>query len=248
MALACLLTFGVYQTFLTKNIIRPLDRKTSGQIAKSFLRYVFWIAIPVVVFGFGYAFYQTHRQSSPDVQKGQTENTRLSGLAATATSAFCQRPNKSGFTDDAFEDMVRACTDAVHALANPNGQESKIANVAQIESALEDLARGDSEKAKAIFSKVLEQKSAEGSKANLEAAEAAFYLGAIAFKNDTNAALDAYRKSVKLAPDEAGAWSGLGHVYLRIGKLNDAEAAFKQVLRIGEDHNNPTILGVATTT
>jgi tetratricopeptide (TPR) repeat protein len=240
-----LLAFRVYQGFLTRNIIPQLDRKTGGQIARLLLRDVFWIAIPVIIFGFGYALFQTHRQSSPGVQKGQAENTRLSGLAATATSTFCQRPSRTGFTDTAFEEMVRACTDAIHALANPNGQESKVADVAQIETALKDLAQGDSEKAKAIFTKVLEQKSAEGSKANLEAAAAAFHLGALAFKDDTDVALDAYQKMVKLAPDEPAGWGGLGHVYLRIGKLNDAEAAFNHVRRIGEGRNNPTILGGA---
>ena len=48
------------------------------------------------------------------------------------------------------------------------------------------------------------------------------------------------RQTISLNPDHFGAFAGMGHVYVRLGKIDEAIEAYKQALII-----NPSLIGIA---
>ncbi len=54
--------------------------------------------------------------------------------------------------------------------------------------------------------------------------------GALYFANNTEAALNAYERAAALAPDDPGIQNQLGHLYQRVGRLDNAIAAYTKVL------------------
>ena len=65
--LALLLVFGVHRALLRSRILPPVDRRTSGVIVQSLLRYGFWIAVLLIVLGIGYAGYKTYRETQAGI-------------------------------------------------------------------------------------------------------------------------------------------------------------------------------------
>lgn len=115
----------------------------------------------------------------------------------------------------------------------------------RIKEALEEAAQGNTQLAEAIFSEVAARKSAEGKAANREAAEAERHRGTLAFLHDTGKALAAYRRATELDPENAAGWNSLGHLLVRTGELNDAEAAYREVQSLGEATNDRELLAIA---
>ena len=132
-------------------------------------------------------------------------------------AGYCQHIEKNALDEAGRREVIHACNKAVIALTQIPVPET------QKEDALARLEKGDAQGAKALFQAVLERKSAEGKTANLEAADAARNLGALAFYDDTEEALAVYRKAVELDPDNLDGLNQLGHLLVRIGELNDAE-------------------------
>jgi tetratricopeptide (TPR) repeat protein len=133
---------------------------------------------------------------------------------------------------EAKDEQIKALTEAITALSKTG------ASTASINDALRALKQGDTAKAQAIFAEVLRSKEAEGRQANKEAAAAARHLGALAYMNDTKAALAAYRKAVELDPDDVEGWNVLGALLSRIGELAQAEKAYRKVLALAEAHQD----------
>jgi tetratricopeptide (TPR) repeat protein len=85
----------------------------------------------------------------------------------------------------------------------------------------------------------------------LNGSEAAYWrqLGALSFIDSTQDALRAYTRAAELAPDDAQAHMLLGFLYLRAGRLEAAEAAFRHQLTLNGDaakgvrHRAGTMLG-----
>ncbi|MGH8562995.1 MAG: hypothetical protein ACREXW_02455 [Gammaproteobacteria bacterium] len=73
--LALLLFFGVHRALLRSGILPPVDRRTSGVIVQSLLRYGFWIAVLLIVLGIGYAGYKTHRETQLAIVNAETVST-----------------------------------------------------------------------------------------------------------------------------------------------------------------------------
>ena len=48
------------------------------------------------------------------------------------------------------------------------------------------------------------------------------------------------KRTVALNPDHFGAFAGMGHVYVRLGEIDEAIAAYKQALVI-----NPNLISIA---
>jgi tetratricopeptide (TPR) repeat protein len=128
--------------------------------------------------------------------------------------------------------QIKALTEAITALTKAD------APAKSINAALQELEKGNTAQAQAIFAEVLRSKEAEGQKANKEAAAAARHLGALAFKDDTKGALAAYQKAVVLDPDNAEGWIWLGILLEHTGELAQAEEAYRKVLALAEAHQN----------
>lgn len=103
--------------------------------------------------------------------------------------------------------------------------------------ALEKLERGDSSAAEAFFANILERHAKDGSEPS-EAKAAARHLGAFAALRDPRAALQHYRKTVELDPNDPEGWHQLGQVLDHLGELNEAAEAYKQAraLCVGEEN------------
>jgi tetratricopeptide (TPR) repeat protein len=97
-----------------------------------------------------------------------------------------------------------------------------------IDQALHLLARGQTAKAEAIFAWLVQRREAEGAAAYQEAAEAARHLGALAYADDTQKAIEAYSTATRLDPDDPWSWIFLGRLHQRAGNLVAAERAFEQ--------------------
>ena len=109
---------------------------------------------------------------------------------------------------------------------------------------LKELERGDSSAAEAFFANILERHAKDGSEPS-EAKAAARHLGAFAVLRDPRAALQHYRKTVELDPNDPEGWHQLGQVLDHLGELNEAAEAYKQAraLCVGEEDR-----GIATLT
>ena len=109
----------------------------------------------------------------------------------------------------------------------------------ELQEALALLERGDTSGAEGIFQRILEQKIAEGKKADREAAVAARHLGSLAYLHDTEKAIRAYRQATELDPENSEGWNQLGPLLHRIGDLEGAENAFETVRKIAETTDQP---------
>jgi hypothetical protein len=78
--LALLLVFGVHRALLRSRILPPVDRRTSGVIVQSLLRYGFWIAALLIVLGIGYAGYKTYRETQPAIVNAAAVSDAIAGL------------------------------------------------------------------------------------------------------------------------------------------------------------------------
>mgnify|MGYP000400671531 CR=1 FL=1 len=85
---------------------------------------------------------------------------------------------------------------------------------------------------------VLVEKQAAGDKARQEAATAARHLGALAFPDDTETALQHYRTATRLDPENPAGWAALGSLLSRTGAMADAVRAYKQALTTGRDQGD----------
>lgn len=111
-----------------------------------------------------------------------------------------------------------------------------------IQQALDRLKQGDTRAAEDIFTRIAAQAKQKGKDANLEEAAALRHLGSLVFLRDTQKALDAYSRSTALEPDNIGGWNQLGHLHLRISKLDQSENAYRTVLKlVGSDQRGQAV-------
>jgi tetratricopeptide (TPR) repeat protein len=115
-----------------------------------------------------------------------------------------------------------------------------------IADALAHIEKGETARAIQIFEDTAQKREAEGDTSHKEAAEAFRHLGAIAFLNDTQRALDAYEKATSLDPENPDGWNQLGHLKDRIGDLDGAEDAYRAVLGFGEKTGDKEWIAAAT--
>ena len=70
-------------------------------------------------------------------------------------------------------------------------------------------------------------------------------IGAAAFENDTEKAIEAYRRATELDPDNVDGWNQLGILLVRIDELDEAISVFQTVLRLGQENKNQEEIAVA---
>jgi len=142
----------------------------------------------------------------------------------------------------AKDEQIKALTHAITALSQGQGV---IGTEAQINSAFAALKRGDVTEAKSLFGKVAEKSESVIQLESQRAAEAYRNLGALAFLDNTQEALNAYRRATELDPDNADGWNQLGQLFQRVGKLDQAIAAYQTVLKLGQAHQNQEYIAIA---
>ncbi|MDX8392273.1 MAG: tetratricopeptide repeat protein, partial [Mariprofundaceae bacterium] len=104
----------------------------------------------------------------------------------------------------------------------------------QKQHALQALVVGDTQKAVALMEESAKQ-PLRAQALNRDAAQDLLDIGNIAFLHDSNKALEAYQKALKLDPENVDAWNQSGLVLYRLGKLDEAIAAYQQVLALAGD-------------
>ena len=60
--LVLLLFFGIHGELIESGIIPPLDQQAGNAVVQAILAYGFWIALAVIVLGFGLHYVKDHRQ------------------------------------------------------------------------------------------------------------------------------------------------------------------------------------------
>ena len=78
-----------------------------------------------------------------------------------------------------------------------------------------------------------------------QGAEAYRNLGAIAFLDNTQEALNAYRRATELDPDNIDGWNDLGILFFRFGDFKGATNAYTTALTLGKKHQNKTAIANA---
>ncbi|MFZ1851648.1 MAG: tetratricopeptide repeat protein [Nitrosomonas sp.] len=132
--------------------------------------------------------------------------------------------------------IIKSLQETIQALSQ---QETATYHTQQ---AIDRLKQGDTKAAEDIFTRIADKVRQKGKDANLGEATALRHLGSLAFLHDTQKALDAYSRSTALEPDNIGGWNQLGHLYLRIGELDQSENAFMTVLKFaGSDQEGQAI-------
>jgi tetratricopeptide (TPR) repeat protein len=114
----------------------------------------------------------------------------------------------------------------------------------KVEQALALLPEGRTAEAEAIFAEIVERKQVEGMAALQEAAAAARHLGALAYLDSTQKAIEAYATATRLDPDHVWSWILLGRLHLRAGSLAGAAGAFDQARAAAERAGSEGDVGV----
>ncbi|MEP3631252.1 MAG: tetratricopeptide repeat protein [Hyphomicrobiales bacterium] len=136
------------------------------------------------------------------------------------------------------ENLKQQLAEALAALGRQNDPSSQDAE--------DELIAGDPEKAKAFFRERAEAQEGVIGDAAKDAAQNYRHLGAVAFLNDTQEALHAYGRATELDPEDASGWTQLAHLLHRVGEIDKAMEAHKQVLEIGERTSNQDSIAVAS--
>ncbi|HBV22055.1 MAG TPA: hypothetical protein DEF07_10115 [Nitrosomonas sp.] len=122
--------------------------------------------------------------------------------------------------------IIQSLQETIQALTRQNASQY------DIQQALDMLAQGNTEKAEEIFEGAAAEAKRMGKEANVKEAEALRHLGSLAFLHDTQKAFNAYQRSTELDPDSQEGWNQLGHLYRRIGELENAENAYMTLLKL----------------
>ena len=194
-----------------------------------------WVGPLIVVFllGFGWLVRKALEKPTPPA----------SPLADEAFEALIEK--HKGTINDQGE-TIKALQNAVNALSDQgNAPETSEKTKEGIQEALIFLKQDKTDKAEDIFQRILDEKQAEGQAANLEAAEAAKHLGALAYLHNPKKSLKAYQKASTLNPDDAQAWNRLGHLLKLTGDLAAAEQAYNKVLALGNKTADKGIIAAA---
>ncbi|MDU9050850.1 MAG: tetratricopeptide repeat protein [Candidatus Electrothrix sp. Rat3] len=228
-----MLAYGIHWQLMRSGLLAQATKKDSALIIRLFLRYGFWLALVLLLAGFGLQF----SGIGLSAWNSYMEKEKVVAVNAGKLAEKLVGPLQGQL--EAKDEQIKALTEAITALSKTG------ASTASINDALRALEQGDTAKAQAIFAEVLRSKEAEGRQANKEAAAAARHLGALAYMNNPKEALVAYRKAVELDPDNADGWNQLGLLLRRTGELDKAEEAHRKVLALAEAHQDKKEQAVA---
>lgn len=136
-------------------------------------------------------------------------------------------------------EVIESLRKAITALA----QGKTHATPSQIDAAFAALRQGDSSLALRYFE---EEDARRDEEANDKLrAEIKRNIGALAFLDDTQKSLKAYRRATQLDPNNTDGWNRLGHLFRRIGELKEAISAYQIVFHLGQEHENQEEIAAA---
>jgi len=204
--------------------------------------------IGIISFYFYFAD-KSSTQKSSDVQKseintgikidGNVSGSTIAGhdvniqgvLPETINQIVTTLINKSQLDLQVKDEQIKSLTEAVTALSKGQGI---VASQAELNAALAALAQGNTAQAKSLFAKTAEKAEQQAK----QGAEAYRNLGALAYLDNTQEALQAYRRATQLDPGNADGWNMSGLLLARVGDLTEAMAAYNTVLALGEQHGD----------
>ena len=140
------------------------------------------------------------------------------------------------------DEQIKALTEAITALTKGQGID---ATQAERDAAFSALKQGNTAIAKSLFANTAEKYEKQSKQLtdgaeqkSKQAAESLRYMGALAFLDNTQEALQAFRRATQLDPDNADGWNYFGVLLARVGRINEAIAAFNTVFALGDKHGN----------
>jgi len=220
-----MMVLSIHKQLLKAGILPKLNQQQGSRIVELLLRYGFILGLLIILLGFGWKFYETHANKEVNLSKQSTETT--SNIKQIVTTLI----NKSQFDLQAKDQQIKALTEAVTALSIGKDVD---ASPSELNAALSALAQGNTTLAKTLFGKTADKAEQQAK----QGAEALRNLGALAFLDNTQEALQAYRRATQLEPGNAEGWNNLGALLSRVGELDAAIAAYNTVLALGEQHGN----------
>ncbi|MEQ1610130.1 MAG: tetratricopeptide repeat protein [Hyphomonadaceae bacterium] len=80
----------------------------------------------------------------------------------------------------------------------------------------------------------LQTAAREGEKVIAGLSETWLEIGALAYLSDTFGAINAYKRASQLNPENAQTFSMLGSLYMRVGRIDEAQQAFEQMMNVAD--------------
>ncbi|MES9904733.1 MAG: tetratricopeptide repeat protein [Sedimenticola sp.] len=211
-----LLFFKTLHILIESGILPTIAQDDGFIILLDLLRYGFIIGLVTIIAGFGLQFFKIHRTTQPIVD------------IDSIVERYANSQRALGRKESELADVREQFREAVSELAKLQTDKTPPSG---IDKALELIAKGETGAAEVIFQEITTRHEV-----SVKEASAAYrHLGAITYLSDTDKSLNAYRRATELDPNSAGAWNRLGHLFMRIGKLNEAEAAYLRVEAIGTE-------------
>ena len=247
MGFVIMLIFSVHEKILEKGIIPPLTAEQGNIIVQLILAYGFQLGVLIVILGFAWQFYKTGSNGfvvilivllgfgllfyQNFVEKEVKTNTQAAETSHNINQIVATLVNKHQSDVQVKDEQIIALTEAVTALSK--GQDIN-ASQSELKAALAALAKGNTTMAKSLFARTAEKAEQQAK----QGAEALRNLGALAFLDNTQEAVQAYRRATQLDPDNADGWNKLGLLLMRVGDLTEAITSYNTVLALGEQHDD----------
>ncbi len=132
-------------------------------------------------------------------------------------------PDQQDFA--AKEEEIRQLKNTIERLKKDPADELK-------QAALQALAEDDTKKAVELMEQSAQFSTEKAEELTWEAAWDWIDIGSIAYLNDSQKALSAYKKATNLDPSNPVAWNGLGRIQFRLGNLDESRQAFEKTLEL----------------
>ena len=165
-----------------------------------------------------------------EIKSAQDETVK--GIVASFSNQLESKDDQIDAKNQQIAELTKAVAALANAKSNPNASGG-------IDAALQALSQGDTEKAEKIFQARVEAGEAELLKTADKTAESYRHLGALAYFHDTAKALNSYRRSTELDPDNVDGWNSLGILLFRIGDLDGAISSYGKLRDLVEVDIDP---------
>ena len=224
-----MMVFSIHKQLLKAGILPKLNQQQGSRIVGLLLRYGFILGLIIMLLGFGWKFYETYANKEVIIGKQSTETS------ANINQIVTTLINKSQLDLQAKDEQIKALTEAVTALSTGKGVDAR---PSELKAALAALAEGNTTLAKSLFAKAADKAEQQAK----QGAEALRNLGALAFLDNTQEALQAYRRATQLEPGNAEGWNQLGNLgvdYERQGNKTEAKRSYLKSIELFKQLGSP---------